>query len=163
MWQIVIPKDSKSTKRMSRTISLASAVLGAIWATVAAGLFLIQETEGPGSTAFPMPFLVLLDWAALGIAGAIYVSFVTLRSDARKLQGAWIVLGAYIPLIIIGGFSIGPFALVGALLLLAPAVFLTIRHGGSSVRLLGSLVIGLLANLTIILAFVLIGRLALAR
>jgi hypothetical protein len=147
-------------KDVARTISLSSAVLGAILATMGAGMILIQQAGIFASNVFPMPFLVLLDWAVLGVAGAVYVSLATLRPDARQLQGAWAVLGAYVPLIVIGAFSIGPVALLCALLLLAPTLFLTIRHQVNFGRLLGILAIGILANLTLVLALVMIGRLA---
>jgi hypothetical protein len=143
---------------MSRTISLSFTVLGAFLAAGAAGIILIQQADMPGSSVFPMPFLVLFEWAVLGIAGAVYVSLAELRSDERQLQGAWAIVGAYIPLILLGAFSIGPIALVTAVLLLGPTIFLTIRHGSPILRQMGILAIGALANLVILLTLIGIDR-----
>jgi hypothetical protein len=145
---------------MYRKISIVSAVLGAVLAVTAAVVILIQQAGILGISIFPLPFLVFVDWATLGIAGAVYVNLSTIHSDAHQLQGAWAVLGAYIPLIVLGAFSIGPIALVGGLLLLAPTIHLTIRYGGNFRRLLGILVIGGLVNLIVLVALIMIGQLA---
>ena len=139
---------------MSRTISLTSAVLSTILASGAAGMVFIQQAGIPGSPVFPLPFLVLLEWALLSIAGAIYVSLAELRADGRQLQGAWAIVGAYIPLILLSAASIGPIALVCAILLLAPTIFVTMRFGSPILRQLGILVIGAIVNLMMLFALI---------
>jgi len=101
---------------MIRAILLSSAILGAILATAAAGLFLVHQAAGSGGSVFRLPFLVLVEWAAFGITGAVYIIRTELRSDASQLRGAWGIVGAYVPFIFLGALSIGGLALISAVL-----------------------------------------------
>lgn len=143
---------------MSRIISILLSVTGGILATAAAGAFTAQQANISGSDIFPMPFLALLDWGILGIAGAVYIILAELRSEPRQLQGAWGILGAYIPLILLGALTIGPLALVSAAFLLVAAMILTVRYKAPYLRQLGFLVIGGLVNLVILIALILLAR-----
>lgn len=143
---------------MIRVISLSSAILGAMLATTAAGLVLVQQADSPGSSVFPMPFLVLFEWAAMGIAGAVYIVLAELRSDTSQVRGAWGIVGAYVPLILLGAFSIGPIALISAVLLLVPALLLTLRNRLPIMRQLAILGIGAIGNLALLFAFIAIAR-----
>jgi hypothetical protein len=145
---------------MAKTIALTSAIVGALLAFTAASLVLIQEASHPGASIFPMPVLVLIEWGVLGMAGAIYLLLAEMRQAGRYLLGAWAMLGAYLPLILLGAFTIGPYALASALLLLAPTAYLTHRHDIGARRWPGYLVIGALGNLAILLILILLGNLA---
>ncbi len=139
---------------MVRAISLSFAVLAAVFATGMAGLIFIEQADYPGSSIFPMPFLVLLEWAAFGIAGAVYLILAELRSEINQIRGSWGIIGAYIPLILLGAFSIGPYVLASAVLLLGPTLILTLRNRLPIIRHLAILGIGAIANLVLLFAFI---------
>ena len=143
---------------MVRAIPLSSAILGALFATGMAGLVLIEQAASPGSSIFPMLFLVLFEWAAFGITGAVYLVLTELRPDTSQVRGAWSIVGAYVPLILLGAFSIGPNVLVSAVLLLVPTLILTLRNRLPIIRHLAILGIGTIANLVLLLAFIALAR-----
>jgi hypothetical protein len=132
---------------MFRKLSILSAIIGAGLATAAAGAFLSQQASFNGSSVFPMPFFALFDWAVLGIAGAVYLALAELRPEDHQTKGAWAVLGAYLPLIVLGALSIGSIALVSAAFLLVPVILHTIRYRVPFLRQLGFLLIGAVINL----------------
>jgi hypothetical protein len=144
-----------------RSITILLAVLGAMIAVAAAGLMLSEEVSFNGTSVFPLPFLVLFEWGVLGMAGAVYVTLSELQWSDHHPQVAWGILGAYVPLIFLGAFSLGLLALISALPLVAATVIMTIRRRLSAFRCLGMMTIGALANLAIL--FGLIGLNALSR
>jgi hypothetical protein len=143
---------------MIRAISLLSAILGAMLAIAAAGLLLVHEVDSAFASVFPMPFLVLLEWAAFGIAGAVSIIRTELRSDISHLRAAWGIVGGYVPLIYLGALSIGSLALISAVLLFGPTLLLTLRSRLPIMRHLAILGIGAIGNLVLLFAFIALAR-----
>jgi hypothetical protein len=138
---------------MIRAISLLSAILGAMLAIAAAGLLLVHEVDSAFASVFPMPFLVLLEWAAFGIAGAVSIIRTELRSDISHLRAAWGIVGGYL-----GALSIGSLALISAVLLFGPTLLLTLRSRLPIMRHLAILGIGAIGNLVLLFAFIALAR-----
>ncbi|MCZ7666953.1 MAG: hypothetical protein M5U34_06885 [Chloroflexi bacterium] len=135
------------------------AVSGVVLANSAIGILIFQQPDTPGSSLFPLPFLALVNWATLSVVGAIYIILTELKKDAHQLQGAWGVLGAYIPLILVSVFSFGSFALVSALLLLIPTILLSIRYKNSlSPRLWLMVLIGVGINWIVLFSLIVLDR-----
>lgn len=142
-----------------RIISVVLALLGAVLANLAAGVLIFQQPDTPSSSLFPLPFLALVDWAALSVIGAVFIILAELKRDVHQLRGAWGVLGAYIPLILVSGFSFGPLALVSALLLLIPTSLLTIRYkNGLLPRLWLMVLIGVGINWIVLFSLIALDR-----
>ena len=145
--------------KTKHAIAIIPSVIGAMLALAAASVIINLETEIPGSALFPMPSLLLFEWATFGITGATYMSLSIIRSDANDLRGAWAVIGAYLPLIALGPFSIAPITLLSALLLLVSAILVTTRKRIGILGALASSVIGAVANLIVLLVLIMIGDL----
>ncbi len=75
-------------------------VIGAIWTYV-------SQVQFGASPMWPLPGLVLLEWAILGIVGfaAAYITFG--KNVVIWQQATWAISGAFIPLIVLGALSIG--------------------------------------------------------
>lgn len=144
---------------MRRAMVFSLAILSALLATGAAGGVLIQELIVAEPSVFPTPLLVLLDWATLGIAGAVYIVLAEVQSDTNHLKMAWGILGAYVPLGLLGAFSIGPMTLIGGILLFAPILLVSIRHRPKLLAYFTSFGIGAFGNLVLLVAFITSGRL----
>lgn len=70
-----------------RWIEFLASGLGAIGALIAiAGPILVlgSQPSGPGSSVWPLPGLVLIDWAVLGVAG-----FLAAYLGTKPLPGRW--------------------------------------------------------------------------
>jgi hypothetical protein len=103
---------------------------------------------------------VLLDWALIGVIGFL-VTFLSIRMDTSKwLRAFWFCTGAFLPLIILGAFSIGPFALIVFLLFLISAILLLIRRGSKWLESVGFLIIGAICNLGLLLIIISLGNLS---
>src|SRR3712207_2876907 len=91
-------------------------VLGALICIAGAiGFWQHAQLSSPNGSLWPLPAVVLIEWLALGIVGAI--ATVADRQSTRSLWTTirWIVCGALFGLVILGGFSIGPLVLLAAL------------------------------------------------
>jgi hypothetical protein len=139
---------------MSRIVALIVALSGATLAVVGASLVLLQQTHGPIWQLFPLPFLALFDWALFGLAGAVLLTLSVIHDNPRDLKAAWFAGGALLPLGVLGAFSIGAYVLLTSLLLLAPAVFMTIRSRLVLLPNLGWCLLGALANLSVLLLLI---------
>src|SRR5512134_3296846 len=87
--------------------------LGALGAVIAlAGALGIAASQGnaPGDSLWPLPGLVLLDWAGMGVAG--FIGPISAGNGKRKIELSWFVVGALLPLIFLGALSIGPLVLL---------------------------------------------------
>lgn len=111
----------------------------------------------PGNSIWPLPGLVLIDWAILGVAG-----FLTAYLGTKPLPGfwasaAWFVVGALIPLLALGALSIGPFVLICLAFLSASAVLMTIHQRLKGRDIFLNFVLGALVNLGLLLGMIALG------
>lgn len=69
------------------------------------------------------------------------------------------MVGALLPLMVLGALSIGPLVLASALCFLVSAILVKVHTGMRILPNLGSLLIGLIGNLVIILVLILLASL----
>jgi hypothetical protein len=139
-------------------IALVLAFIGTLYAIGGAWLVFADQAQLPGSAMWPFPGLVLLDWAILGILGFLGALFWNSPEAATWLKAIWFVVGALMPLIVLGAFSIGTFVLITWCFMLASAVINTFRSKGKWLAYLGTLMIGAIGNLGLLLLFNVIGN-----
>ncbi len=101
--------DKKDEPRRSWLdfIALTLSFLGAIVSIGGAIIIYSSQAQDGMSPLWPLPGLVLLDWVLLGLIAFLgaYLSFKQL--SAKWLQVTWFITGAFMPLIVLGAFSIG--------------------------------------------------------
>jgi hypothetical protein len=79
-------------------ISLALAFIGMLVSGVGSLLFFSYQAQ-VGSSLWPLPGLVLIDWAILGVLGLLGVYFEIKLSSGYWPRVPWFVSGALLPLI----------------------------------------------------------------
>jgi len=156
--QVFGMEDMEKQNQWVDTIAIVLALIGALASTAGAALIGLSQIQATGMSLWPLPGLVLLDWLILGIAG-ILGAFQTVRSaDQKWLQAIWLVTGAFVPLIILGAFSIGPFVLITYVLYLISTLILAVRRHPKWLECFGSFLLGLSANLGILLIVIYLGQ-----
>lgn len=143
-------------------IKIAAWIFSGIGATIcvlgAAGIMSGQAITGGGSL-FPLPGLILIDWAVAGILGFLS-SIAAFSPQYQRLgRGVWIMTGALLPLMALGALSIGPWVLAAVLCFLVASIMVAVLTKTQLLVNLGYLVVGLIGNLVIALAFILLAAL----
>lgn len=149
--------------QLNRGVDIIALVLSFIGTLIASGgslLVLIDQAGKSGPPVWPLPGLVLMDWAILGILGFLSAYWGRKPSSALWRKIAWVVAGALVPLVILGAFSIGLFVLVSLLFFLGSAILLAMQRKEKWLDHLGMIFIGTVSNLGFLLLFVAIGNLA---
>jgi len=127
----------------------------------AASIWLSQVSPNrPSVSLWPLPALVLIDIAVLGLAG---FSGVVLDNQQHSLQWGrviWIGCGGLTALAIIGAFGVSVVALsvVPALLFGGAAMLADIRRHRNLLTDLGVFTVSVVANLALIFALISIAR-----
>ncbi len=109
-----------------------------------------------GASLWPLPGLVLVDWLLIGVIGFGVTFFSLRRKTVGWLRMTWLLTGAFIPLIILGAFSIGLFVLVAFFLAVISTFIIAIRHRIKWLESFGFLMLGSIGNL-VILALMIFG------
>ena len=138
--------DSDFVVRARRIAEWILASVGAVICIGIAILFWIEQTSFRGATIWPLPALVLIEVALLGLAGMLAVVFI---GDERTSQWGsliWAVCGGLTALTIIGGFSIGPLLLWAVLAFVLAGVLIDWRIGRNLFHDLGIFTLGALCN-----------------
>jgi hypothetical protein len=145
-------------KTIWRLVRWVFAALSAGVALVGGIGFAAQQASfaSPGSI-WPLPGLVLLDWAALGVIGFIGILLAENPRNLPWFEGSWFAVGAFLPLVVLGAFSIGPFVFLSLLTLLIAAILTSLQLKISPLPRLKFLLIGTLANLGLLLGVILLG------
>jgi hypothetical protein len=153
-------EKSEAQGRWVDIVALFLSAIGALAAIAGAVLIGFSQAQAGGSTVWPLPGLVLLDWAILGAAGAC-IAFLTAQSMSVKWVNAyWLITGAFIPLIILGILSIGLYVLITYVLYLISAIILSVRRHPKWLNCFGIFMLGVLGNLGILLLFISLGNLS---
>ena len=135
---------------------LLASLAAAISIAGAAGFMTSQAANG--SAVWPLPGLVLLDWAIIGFIAPLVVYLEERSTGRHALDILWGLSGGLLPMVYLGAFSIGLFVLLSALPLLTCCAVLTLSRKQSWLRGLGFLATGLLLNLVVLLVFIALGR-----
>lgn len=145
-------------KSLSRIIQWILGALGAGIALIGALGIGASQLDTPVASIWPMPGLVLLDWAVSGLLG--FVGLIAEGSWKRTfdLVDTWFVVGALIPLMAIGAFSIGPLVLITLLAFFLAALLASVQAKGNWFKYFKALLIGAIANLALLFLFITLGR-----
>ena len=145
-------------KSLTRIIQWTLGALGAGIALAGSLGIGASQLDYPGASIWPMPGLVLLNWAVIGLLG--FVGLIAEGSWKRtiNLVDTWFVVGALIPLMMIGAFSIGPLVLMTLLAFLVATLLASTQAKGNWLRYFKTLLIGAIANLAILYLFIILGR-----
>ncbi len=144
-------------------IALLAPILGAAGALIAIigpMLILGSQPGGPGNSIWPLPGLVLIDWAILGILGFLASYLGPKPGLGPWAIAGWFVAGGLMPLMILGALSIGPLVLLSLVFMVASSVLVAIHERLRLGNIAGAFALGLVINLGLILIpIVLVGNL----
>jgi len=138
-------------------IGIAAAFIGTVIAVVGAVSVYTEQARISVSTLWPLPGLVLLLWTLLGVIGLLAAFLGAMKATANWLQGLWFISGAFIPIIVLGAFSIGPYALITFLLFLISALLLAFTRHPKWLVSFGWLVMGAVLDLGLLLLIISLG------
>ncbi len=145
-------------KSLSRIIQWALGALGAGIALAGALGIGASQLNTPVASIWPMPGLVLLEWAVLGLLGFIGLIAEGSWKHTFNLVDTWFVVGALIPLMVIGAFTIGPFVMMTLFTFLVAVLLASVQTKGNWFRYIKALLIGAIANLAMLYLFIILGR-----
>ena len=145
-------------KSINRILQLIFGAAGLAISLAGALLVGAEQLSFTGSTIWPLPGLVLLDWAGLGVAG-----FLGLLSEGNPkapyyLNIIWFVIGAQMPLVVLGAFSIGAMVLLSLIAFLVAALLASAQIPVGWLGYGKYLLVGMLANLVVLLLLISFGR-----
>ena len=148
--------NTDDEKRISRAdfFSLALSVLAALISLIGAVAVYSDQVQFSVSSLWPLPGLVLLIWAVIGVVGFVATYLTYKRGWVWWKRATWFISGTYVPLVILGAFSIGPIVLIAFLLYLLSTILLAIGRGPRWLENLGILILGGAINLGILLAII---------
>jgi hypothetical protein len=135
-------------------IALIFAFLAVTLSFLVAVITYISQAQIAEVPLWPLPGLVLTDWILVGVMG-FFATFIGLRKRSIVWQIIpWIFSGSYIPLIILGEFSIGFMVLITFLLSILSTIILAFRNRTSWLISFGGLMIGSIGNLAILMLII---------
>jgi hypothetical protein len=150
-------QNNETNRRWLEYLATGLAAVGALIAIAGPMLVLGSQPGGPGNSNWPLPGLVLMDWAILGVLGFLGAYLGTKPLVGGWARSAWFVVGALIPLMVLGAFSIGPLVLLTLAFLAASAILVTIYKRIKAVDVLGIFLLGVIINLGILLGLIALG------
>jgi hypothetical protein len=133
--------------------------LGALGAGIAlAGALGIAASQGtsPGDSIWPLPGLVLLDWAVLGVSG--FVGLISADTGKIKIELTWFTVGALLPLIFLGALSIGPLVLLSWIAFFVAVTLASAKNKANRLGYWKYLLAGIVANLALLFVLITVGQ-----
>jgi len=147
---------------MKRTIEWILAGIGAIMCIGGAASIWIPQAASnpPGISLWPMPALLLVEVAILGVVGFFGIALEPQQPSARWGFLVWIACGGLIALSIIGAMGVSVIVLlaVPALAFGGAAILADRRRGRKMLSDLGILAASGIANLGLLFGLIAIGR-----
>lgn len=131
-------------------VAVIFAFAGAVVSFGGAFSLYAEQVQFAVAPLWPLPGLILLEWVVLGVVGFLsaYLSFR--RLPGRWVRVSWFITGTFIPMIVIGAFSIGPFVLIAFLLFVISTIILAIRRDSKWLESFGMLMLGAILNLLLL-------------
>lgn len=147
---------------MKRIIEWVLAGIGAILCVGGAAITWLSQasSNSPNVSLWPLPALVLIEVAILGLAGFSAVVLDNQQQSSRWGRVMWITCGGLTALAIIGAFSVSVVVLlvVPALLFSGAAILADIRQHRNMLTDLGLFTVSAVANLALIFALISVAR-----
>jgi hypothetical protein len=153
-----VDKKTKPPGSWLDFVPLVLAFFGALVSLWGASVTYLSQAQISGASLWPLPGLVLMDWAVFGLAGFITAYLCFRQVSAKWLHAAWFITGAFIPLIILGAFSIGSGVLIVFILFVVSTIILTIRQKGKLLASFGLLMLGSIYNLGVLFLMITLGN-----
>lgn len=144
---------------MIKIAAWVSAGLGALICILGAALIMGSQAIPAEEAIFPLPGLILIDWAVIGVLGFISTIAAFDPQHPHFVRGVWIMAGALLPLMILGALSIGPLVLASLLCFLASAILVVVQIRIRLLSNLGYLFVGAIGNLVITLGLIMLASL----
>lgn len=133
--------------------------VGVLVCIFGAAAFATSQVSAGGGHFFPLPGLILIEWAVIGVLGFLSAIAVFYPQYQRPSTGIWVMTGALLPLIILGALSIGPLVLIAALFFLIAAILVKLHTKSRLLSMLGYWVIGAFGNTLIVAGLILFNSL----
>ena len=144
--------------RVGRITEWILATVGAAVCISVAIIFWQNQLSSPSATLWPLPALVLIETALLGLAGMLAVVLDRDERTPRWGSLTWGVCGALAALTVIGGFSIGPLLFWAVLAFVLAAVLAGWRRGRKTLHSLGNFALGAVGNAALILLLIVVAN-----
>jgi hypothetical protein len=122
-----------------------------------AAIVYLTQAQNAVTPLWPLPGLMLVDWALIGAVGFASTYLVVRGVRGKWLRVGWIISGTFIPLIILGAFLIGPFVLLAFLLYVLSTVILTVQRKSQWLLSFGLLMLGSFVNLGLLVLILTLG------
>jgi len=141
-------------------VALVLAFFGAIISVLGAFTTYSSQAQIPATQLWPLPGLILLYWALLGLIGLLSAYLNFRQIHVIWLKVTWIITGTFIPLIILGAFSIGLGVLIVEFLFLISVIIMTVRQRAKWLESFGLLILGAFCSLVLLLIMITLGNLS---
>jgi len=153
-----VDKSENQPSPWLNILALVLSFFGVLVCVLGALAIYSSEAQTPSATLWPLPGLILLLWAILGIVCFLLGLLTTRQGSLLFLQATWFVNGTFIPLIILGAFSIGPLVLVAFLLFVISTILLSIRQRPKWLNSFSLFLLGAVCNLVVLLLTISLGN-----
>jgi hypothetical protein len=145
--------NSQGRRNWVDLLALLFSFLAAIVSITGAIFTYTTQAQIAGTTLWPLPGWVLIDWLITGFISFVVVSISLRKKTSAWLRMTWLLTGAFIPLIILGALSIGYLVLIAFFFAVISTFILAIRYRFKWLESFGILMFGSIGNL-IILVFI---------
>ena len=135
-------------------LALLLAFIAAVVTFFGATLTYLSQVQIAAGPLWPLPGLVLVDWTLLGVIGFVTAFFSLRKKTTRWFQATWLITGTFIPLSILGAFSIGLLVMISFLLFVFSTVIIALRYREKWLENFGLLMLGSIGNLLILMAII---------
>jgi hypothetical protein len=146
---------------MNRTIEWILAGIGAVLCIGGAAFIWIPQAASnpPGISLWPMPAILLVEVAVLGLVGFFGIALESQQPSARWGFLVWIACGGLIALSVVGAMSVSVMVLFAlpALAFGGAAIVADRRRGRKPLSGLGVLAMSGIANLGLLFGLIVIG------
>jgi hypothetical protein len=150
--------NGKTILRLVRWIFAALSAAIALGGGIGVAAQQAGLASAPGESIWPLPGLVLLEWAAFGMVGFMGILLAENPHNLSWLGASWFVLGAFLPLVVLGALSIGPYVFLSLVALLIAALLTSWQLKASPLPRIKFLLIGIVANFGLLLGVILLAQ-----
>ncbi len=140
-------------------IGIALSIIGAVISVVVPVALYGSLKAGVGTASLWPLRLMLVDWALLGLLGFVAAFLSFQLCSGGWLRATWFISGAFIPVIILGAASIGPYVLISFGLAMVSSLVLAIQARSKWLENFGLLMLGVVINLGIVYLVITLGNL----
>ncbi len=147
-------QEGRQRRSLADLLALLLAFTAAVITFLGALVTYLGQEKISVTPLWPLPGLVLAEWVLLGVVGFITAFFSLRKKNTGWFRATWVITGTFIPLIILGAFSIGPMVLLSFLILFFSTVVIAIRYRDKWLESFGLLMLGSIGNLLILMLII---------